>query len=214
MVLSGAPEEWFALVLEAGMALWYGQLPAILNYSVMMQSIASKIGHSRSVDSRGGINHHADHHTLHRKNFGFGTSDLGSSMQCRFRSALLAVYTYAMFYTWYREIYIFYVVCPPVGLCRALIGACWVILKLNVADDLVTPGSNVIVDMLFETNSNNDCYEVGPYELNRAVAEGSDRVQFSFKRTGDAEIEGMLKAYRNPSLMQCLKVALGGHRAL
>ena len=60
MVLSGAPEEWFALVLEAGMALRYGQLPAILNYSVMMQSIASKIGHSRSVDSRGGINHHAD----------------------------------------------------------------------------------------------------------------------------------------------------------
>jgi len=51
----------------------YGQLPAVLNYSVMMQSIASKIGHSRSIDSKGGINHHADHHTLHRKNFGFGT---------------------------------------------------------------------------------------------------------------------------------------------
>ena len=86
---------------------------------------------------------------------------------------------------------------------------------MNVADGiLVTPGSNVIVDMLFETNSNNDRYEVGPYVLNRAVAQGSDRVQFSFKRTGDAESEGMIEAYRNPSLMHCLKVALGGRRAL
>ena len=78
---------------------------------------------------------------------------------------------------------------------------------------LCLAGSNVIVDMLFETNSNNDSYEIGPYVLNRTVHPGSGRVKFSFRQTGDSEIEGMLEAYRNPSLMYCLNVALGG-RAL
>lgn len=41
----------------------------------MMQSFSSKIGHTRTDNGEnGGVNHHADHHTLHQKNFGFGST--------------------------------------------------------------------------------------------------------------------------------------------
>lgn len=35
-----------------------------------MQSWANKVGHTRKFETGGGSNHHADHHTIHRKNFG------------------------------------------------------------------------------------------------------------------------------------------------
>lgn len=142
---AGAPEEWFALVLEAGMALRFGQLPAILNYSIMMQSISSKIGHSRSTDASGGINHHADHHTLHRKNFGFG--------------------------------------------------------------------SNVLVDMLFETNSDNDKYQLGPYTVQKEVfcdeksPTDVGKIVFTFNTNGNTNMDELMESYYNPSMLNCLKVA-------
>eukprot|EP00041_Stephanoeca_diplocostata_P022729 m.544703 g.544703 ORF g.544703 m.544703 type:complete len:479 (-) comp22141_c0_seq1:607-2043(-) len=73
---AGAPEEWFSMVLEVVGLTRYGLPPPLLSYGIIRQSIASKIGHTRSVFAAGGINHHADHHTLHRKNFGFGSTVL------------------------------------------------------------------------------------------------------------------------------------------
>lgn len=46
---AGAPEEWFSLVLEAGMALWFGLYPAALSLTLIMQSVSSKVGHTRTV---------------------------------------------------------------------------------------------------------------------------------------------------------------------
>eukprot|EP00040_Diaphanoeca_grandis_P023643 m.128884 g.128884 ORF g.128884 m.128884 type:complete len:432 (+) comp29359_c1_seq2:252-1547(+) len=137
---AGAPEEWFCLVVEASLALYCGYCPALLNYDLMMQSISSKIGHTRSEKSFGGVNHHADHHTLHRKNFGFG--------------------------------------------------------------------SNIIVDMLFGTNSDNDRYDLGPYIVTKVQSETCVYFNFDLQSNNEEDLTKMLGEYYNPSLIRCFQVVL------
>lgn len=72
---SGQAEEWFTLQLEYFMAARFGCVPASLGFHTLMQSWANKIGHTRKeLEGRSeiaaGINHHADHHKTHTKNFG------------------------------------------------------------------------------------------------------------------------------------------------
>ena len=67
---SGAPEEYFILVMELVLGCFFRWTPVSLTYHVLNLSFANKIGHSRSVLEKGGKNAHVDHHTYHRKNFG------------------------------------------------------------------------------------------------------------------------------------------------
>jgi hypothetical protein len=67
---SGAPEEYVLLAIEVAGCVLLGVPPPTLNYYVLQQSWSNKIGHTRKVDGSGGCNHHADHHTVHVRNFG------------------------------------------------------------------------------------------------------------------------------------------------
>lgn len=67
---SGAPEEFFPLLAEMLGVFTLGMAPPSLNYHTLMTSWSNKMGHSRSIESHGGLNHHADHHVLHSKNYG------------------------------------------------------------------------------------------------------------------------------------------------
>jgi len=69
---SGLPEEWFLLALEMALGV-QGVTPMSLGYHVLMQSFSNKVGHTRKENGDGGINHHADHHIAHNKNFGIYT---------------------------------------------------------------------------------------------------------------------------------------------
>ena len=67
---SGLPEEWCLLAFEVAVAVGFGVLPPALSFHVLANDWGNKVGHTRKVDSSDGANHHADHHTLHNKNFG------------------------------------------------------------------------------------------------------------------------------------------------
>jgi hypothetical protein len=67
---SGAPEEWFCLVVETLGALRLGLLPVSLAATPLYLSWTNKVGHTRKQQVQGGVNNHCDHHTFHNKNFG------------------------------------------------------------------------------------------------------------------------------------------------
>lgn len=69
---SGAPEEWLILMCDFALALCSGCPPASLSYHVLQMSWFNKWNfHSRSDQPEFHFdNFHADHHTLHRTNFG------------------------------------------------------------------------------------------------------------------------------------------------
>lgn len=72
---SGAPEEWFMLMLEVLGAVWGGICPVTFGFNVMWISWTNKVGHTRKAEYSDGNNNHTDHHTYHSKNFGiFGIS--------------------------------------------------------------------------------------------------------------------------------------------
>lgn len=71
---SGAPEEFFALLLEMLTPFTLGIAPPSLGYHILMISWTNKTGHTRKEESSGGLNHHTDHHVLHNKNFGIYNS--------------------------------------------------------------------------------------------------------------------------------------------
>ena len=82
------PEEFFFLLLELGMGIYFGIIPATLNrlahcdkvdlhhqppylYRMVLQfSVDNKFGHTQKPTDEDGGNFHADHHLLHVKNFG------------------------------------------------------------------------------------------------------------------------------------------------
>jgi len=69
---SGAPEEWFILMCDLTLALCFGCAPASLSYHVLQISWYNKWAfHSRSDQPEFHFdNFHADHHALHKANFG------------------------------------------------------------------------------------------------------------------------------------------------
>ena len=67
---SGLPEEWCLLVFEVAVAAGFGVLPPALSFNVLANDWGNKVGHTRKADASDGANYHADHHTLHNKNFG------------------------------------------------------------------------------------------------------------------------------------------------
>eukprot|EP00931_Biecheleriopsis_adriatica_P005812 TRINITY_DN10729_c0_g1_i1.p1 TRINITY_DN10729_c0_g1~~TRINITY_DN10729_c0_g1_i1.p1 ORF type:complete len:451 (-),score=73.74 TRINITY_DN10729_c0_g1_i1:326-1678(-) len=69
---SGAPEEWLILMCDLALALCFGCAPASLSYHVLQMSWYNKWGfHTRSEQPEFHFdNFHADHHALHKANFG------------------------------------------------------------------------------------------------------------------------------------------------
>jgi len=69
---SGAPEEWLILMCDFVLALCFGCIPASLSHHVLGVSWYNKWGfHTRSDKPEfHADNFHADHHSLHRVNFG------------------------------------------------------------------------------------------------------------------------------------------------
>jgi hypothetical protein len=81
------PEEFFFLLLELGLGVGWGLIPATLNrpglltsgvtpssypsFRLVLQfSLDNKFGHTQKPTDQDGGNFHADHHLLHVKNFG------------------------------------------------------------------------------------------------------------------------------------------------
>lgn len=136
---SGAPEEWLCLFVEIVFCLLFGILPVSLSSQALMLSWSNKIGHTRKDITSGGVNHHADHHTYHRKNFG---------------------------------IY------------------------------------NAVIDMLFETNTNNDTYGYGNYSITKTIKDST--VHFTFKKEQNFELsQEDMKDYYNPSFYSYFKRLIG-----
>ncbi|KAL6070981.1 Fatty acid hydroxylase domain-containing protein [Balamuthia mandrillaris] len=67
---SGLPEEWLGLWVEVAGQMALGYTPTSLSYHTLTLSWSNKVGHTRKADGSGGVNHHADHHTWHSKNYG------------------------------------------------------------------------------------------------------------------------------------------------
>ena len=67
---SGAPEEILCLFTELIPAVLLGAVPPSLSYNVLCVSWDNKVAHSRKSVGDDGCNFHADHHTLHSKNYG------------------------------------------------------------------------------------------------------------------------------------------------
>eukprot|EP00301_Raphidiophrys_heterophryoidea_P006745 c12696_g1_i1.p1 GENE.c12696_g1_i1~~c12696_g1_i1.p1 ORF type:complete len:495 (-),score=87.80 c12696_g1_i1:400-1824(-) len=68
---SGMPEEFICMWTEIFLGVTSGihWLPTTLSYHTLLISFSNKVGHTRKLNDAGGVNHHADHHTVHSKNF-------------------------------------------------------------------------------------------------------------------------------------------------
>jgi len=67
---SGMPEELLCMWIEIALGLFRLPLvPTSISYQTLLISHSNKVGHTRKHNDAGGVNHHADHHTVHSKNF-------------------------------------------------------------------------------------------------------------------------------------------------